>query len=208
MPDERPPTLHERLTGHPWDVSYQGRSVPWDLGRPHTPVVELANRGAFSSTVLETGCGTGEDALELASRGLDVYGIDVSPTAVEMARHKSIERRIASAHFVDADALHLADLGRKFSTALDCGLFHTFDDDERRQYVHSLAAVVTETLYLLCFSDATPGDGGPRRISQTEILDCFHDGWRVEHIEPVPYETRFGEAAGWLATISRESITQ
>ena len=30
-----------------------------------------------------------------------------------------------------ADAFHLDRLGRRFETVLDCGLFHTFDGDER-----------------------------------------------------------------------------
>lgn len=203
MPDDRPPTLHERTTGHPWDDSYHGEPMGWMLDRPHTPVVELADAGAFRGPVLDAGCGTGENALELATRGLDVYGVDVAPTALEMARHKAIERDITTAHFLVADALQLADLGRTFTTALDSGLFHTFDDEERRQYVRSLASVVTETAYVLCFSDATPGEGGPRRISRAEIHDSFRDSWRVDRITPVTYETRHGEAAGWLATISR-----
>lgn len=203
MPDDRPPTRHERLTGRPWDVSYQNAPMPWDLGRPHTPVVELADRGAFTAPVLEPGCGTGEDALELAGRGLEVHGVDIAPTALEMAKTKAVERGICTARFEVADALRLPELRRTFATALDCGLFHTLDDDERRQYVRSLAAVTTHIAYVLCFSDATPGDSGPRRISQAEIRDSFRDGWRVDDIAPVPYETRFGEAAGWLATISR-----
>ena len=32
-------------------------------------------------------------------------------------------------------------LGRRFETVLDCGLFHTFDADERPRYVASLASV-------------------------------------------------------------------
>jgi SAM-dependent methyltransferase len=194
--------MHERLTGRPWDASYQD-APPWDLGRPHTPIIELADEGAFTSPVLEPGCGTGENALALAAHGLDVYGVDVAPTALEKAQHEARTRGIDTAHFQIADALHLADLGKTFRTALDCGLFHTFDDDERRQYVESLASVVTGTAYVLCFSDATSGDGGPRRISRAEILDSFRDGWQVERIEPVPYETRFGAAAGWLTTISK-----
>jgi hypothetical protein len=57
-----------------------------------------------------------------------------------------------------ADALHLDRLGRMFQTVLDCGLFHTFDsngttkneDDERPQYVASLASVTEHdgTLYV------------------------------------------------------------
>lgn len=40
-----------------------------------------------------------------------------------------------------ADAFALERLGRRFETVLDCGLFHTFDRDERPGYVASLASV-------------------------------------------------------------------
>jgi ubiquinone/menaquinone biosynthesis C-methylase UbiE len=39
--------------------------------------------------VLDLGCGTGEDALFLASLGVDVLGTDVSPAMIERARHKA-----------------------------------------------------------------------------------------------------------------------
>jgi hypothetical protein len=39
------------------------------------------------------------------------------------------------------DVLHLDRLGQMFETVLDCGLFHTFDSDKRRDYVSSLASV-------------------------------------------------------------------
>ena len=40
-----------------------------------------------------------------------------------------------------ADAFQLNRLGRMFKTVLDCGLFHTFQGDERTRYLASLASV-------------------------------------------------------------------
>jgi hypothetical protein len=45
-------------------------------------------------------------------------------------------------------------------------------------------------LFLLCFSDAEPGDQGPRRVSRKEIEDSFADGWVMESIEPTRFEVR------------------
>ena len=59
---------------------------------------------------------------------------------LSIAREKAAGRGI-DADFVVADALHLDRLDRVFETVLDCGLFHTFDSDERRDYVASLASV-------------------------------------------------------------------
>jgi hypothetical protein len=30
----RHPTIHERLTGQPWDASYHDGPAPWDVGQP------------------------------------------------------------------------------------------------------------------------------------------------------------------------------
>src|SRR4051812_34823794 len=124
----REPTSHERRAGRPWDASYLEGPAPWDIERPQPAVVRLAEEGAFAGAVLDAGCGTGENALHVAALGLPVLGVDVAETAVSLAREKA---RGVDAEFAVADALHLDRLERKFDTVLDCGLFHTFDGDER-----------------------------------------------------------------------------
>ena len=98
--------------------------------------------------------------MHVASLGLSVLGFDVAETALAIAREKAKERGI-KVEFVAADAFQLERLGRRFQTVLDCGLFHTFDTDERPTYVASLASVTEHdgTLYILCFSDAGSGTG-------------------------------------------------
>src|SRR5947199_6701413 len=137
---DRHPTSHERLTGLPWDASYHGGLAPWDIGRPQPAIMRLASAGRFTGTVLDAGCGTGENALHIASLGLSVLGVDVAETALAMAREKAHERGI-KAEFATADALELERLGRRFDTVLDCGLFHSFEGEERPKYVASLASV-------------------------------------------------------------------
>jgi 2-polyprenyl-3-methyl-5-hydroxy-6-metoxy-1,4-benzoquinol methylase len=88
--------------------------------------VRLASEGEFAAAVLDVGCGTGENALHVASLGFSVLGVDVAETALAIAREKAAERRI-QVEFVAGDAFQLKHLGRTFQTVLDCGLFHTFD---------------------------------------------------------------------------------
>jgi SAM-dependent methyltransferase len=209
----RQPTSHERMSGQPWDASYHDGPAPWDIGRPQPAVVHLASAGGISGAVLDVGCGTGENALHVASLGLSVLGVDVAETALAIAREKADARRIddrgIEVEFAAADALQLERLGRRFQTVLDCGLFHTFDeDDERTQYAASLASVTEHdgTLYVLCFSDEGP-DTGPHPISQAELRAAFNPstGWNVAAIEPDRVQTRFHDngAPAWLATIKR-----
>jgi ubiquinone/menaquinone biosynthesis C-methylase UbiE len=203
----RRPTSHERMAGQPWDASYHHGPAPWDINRPQPAIVRLASEGGFAGAVLDAGCGTGENALHIASLGLPVLGIDVAETALTMARKKARDRGI-KAEFATADAFRLEHLGRSFSTVLDCGLFHTFDSDERPGYAASLARVTEYdgTLYVLCFSDQGP-EAGPHPISEEELRAEFNPrtGWIVAAIEPDRIHATF-HADGlpaWLATIKR-----
>jgi SAM-dependent methyltransferase len=206
----RNPTSHERATGLPWDASYHDGPPPWDIGQPQPTIVRLASKGGFAGAVLDAGCGTGENALYVASLGLSVLGIDVAETAVAMARAKAADREI-KVEFAAADAFKLERLGRKFDTVLDSGLFHTFDSDERPIYVASLASVTQNdgTLYVLCFSDDGP-ETGPHPISQEELRAAFNpgNGWNVVAIEPDRVQTNYHDhgAPAWLATIKRIKV--
>ncbi|MGA3195667.1 MAG: class I SAM-dependent methyltransferase [Terriglobales bacterium] len=203
----RHPTSHERRSGLPWDASYHDGPAPWDIGHAQPAVVRLASEGAFAGAVLDAGCGTGENALHIASLGLSVLGVDVAETALAIARQKAADRGI-EADFVAADAFHLERLRRELETVLDCGLFHTFDGEERTRYVASLASVTEHhgTLYVLCFSDDGPNTG-PHPISHQELRAAFNpdNGWNVAGIEPDRIHTRFHEngAPAWLATMKR-----
>jgi len=203
----RHPTSHERLTGLPWDASYHDGPAPWDIGRPQPAVVRLAAAGGFAGAVLDAGCGTGENALHVAASGLPVVGVDVAGTALAIARGKAQDRGI-DVEFAVADAFDLESLGRRFDTVLDCGLFHTFNGDERPGYVASLASVTEPgaTLYVWCFSDAGP-DTGPHPVSEDELRAAFNagNGWSVVAVEPDLIQTRFHDdgAPAWFATIKR-----
>ena len=157
--------------------------------------------------MLDAGCGTGENALHVASLGFSVLGVDVAESALAIARAKAADRGIEG-EFAAADAFQLERLGRRFETVLDCGLFHTFDGDERPRYVASLGSVTEHdgTLYVLCFSDDGL-DTGAHPISQEELKAAFNanTGWNVAAIEPDRVQTRYQDdgAPAWFATIKR-----
>ena len=80
--------------------------------------------------MLDAGCGTGENALHVASLGLSVLGVDVAETALAIAREKADDRRI-QVEFAAADAFQLERLGhrlRRYWTA-DCSTPSTATSD-------------------------------------------------------------------------------
>jgi SAM-dependent methyltransferase len=196
------------MTGLPWDASYRDGSAPWDVGRPQPAVVRVAAEGGFAGAVLDAGCGSGENALHIASLGLPVLGFDVAETALAVAGGKAGDRGI-EVEFIAADALRLEGMRRRFETVLDCGLFHSFDGDERPGYVASLASMTNHdgTLYVLCFRDDGP-DAGPHPVRQDDLRAAFSraTGWDVVAIEPDRVLTRYHDDRGapaWLATFRR-----
>jgi SAM-dependent methyltransferase len=196
---------------HPgWDASYTaGPPAPWDIGRPQPAFARLADEGRLAGRVLDAGCGTGENALLAASRGADVTGIDIAPTAIARARAKASGRGL-TARFEVADALDLAGLGLTADTVIDSGVFHVFGDHDRARYVASLAAALRPggTCYLMCFSDRQPGTWGPRRVRSDELRAAFSDGWAVESVTADTFEINPVDGAtqvqAWLAAIRRE----
>jgi hypothetical protein len=74
---------------------------------------------------------------------------------------------------------------KKFKTVLDCGLFHTFDSDERRHPPANLASMTVRggNLYMLCFSDAGP-DCGPASRQSGGIEVSVQTQQRLERVPP------------------------
>lgn len=179
---------------------------PWDIGRPQPLFLALAQSGALRGRILDIGCGTGEHALMAAELGLDATGVDTAEGAIAIAARKARDRGL-TARFLVWNALDVVSLGESFDTVLDCGLFHVFDDQDRRSFVDNLKAILPPggRYFMLCFSNRQPGDSGPRRVTQDEIRTSFHDGWRVDSIEPAKIDITINPDGilAWLASITR-----
>jgi len=183
----------------------------WEIGRPQKALLNVADQ--ITGSILDSGCGTGENALFFAKRGHKVTGIDFLEEPIDIAKQKAVERKL-TATFLVIDALKLAELPEHFDTVIDSGLFHVFSDDDRQRYVAGLASVLNPggRFYLLCFSDDEPGTVGPRRISEKEIRETFSKGWQIQTIERSRYEVRpdpndpsfkDGGPKAWFVVVSR-----
>ena len=161
----------------------------WEIGRPQKTIINVADQ--ISGSLLDSGCGTGENALFIAERGCKVTGIDFLAEPITIAKRKATDRGL-TATFLVMDAMAIRELPEVFDNVIDSGLFHVFSDDDRRRYVDGLASVLKPggRLFLLCFSDEEPGDQGPRRVSRPEIENTFLEGWVIESLESSRYEVR------------------
>jgi cyclopropane fatty-acyl-phospholipid synthase-like methyltransferase len=162
---------------------------PWDIGKPQKAFIDLADH--ITGSVLDAGCGTGDNALFFAGRGNKVTGIDFLEVPIQRAQRKATERGVQIT-FLVKDAMTLKNWSERFDSVIDSGLFHVFSDDDRRRYVEGLATILKPggRLFLMCFSDEEPGTQGPRQVSKKELHAAFAKGWSIESIEPVRFEVR------------------
>lgn len=192
-------------------AAYYADRPPWDIGRPQPAFVAAADR--IQGRVIDLGCGTGDLAIWLAERGRTVTGVDFLAAPVAQARAKAAARGVA-VNFLEMDARAVGSIPERFDAAVDCGLFHTFDDAGRSAYVAAVARLLEPggRMFILCMADAEPGTHGPRRISAAEIHAAFRAGWEVESIEPAAFEVvpgipgaEFspGGARSWFVTVRR-----
>jgi SAM-dependent methyltransferase len=198
-------TAQQSINGSEFDAAYTAGQPPWDIGRPQPAFVALAEAGRIIGKVLDVGCGTGEHALFLSQRGLDILGLDLSAVAIAEAQRKAQARGVG-ARFVVGNALELLRWEETFDTVIDSGLLHVFSDADRARLVAGLHAVLRPlgSLHLLTFNEHASLPG-PRRLTQAEIRRTFAPGWEVEEISPSHFELveDRGGADAWLASIRR-----
>lgn len=116
-----------------WDERYAGKGA--------APVEAIAPPGAFTAYVdtfpsagraLDLACGQGLGSVWLARRGLDVWGLDVSATAIDQAR--DLARRSGIADRCRFDVADLDD-GLPDGLPVDVILCHKFRDRRLDQAV-------------------------------------------------------------------------
>jgi 2-polyprenyl-3-methyl-5-hydroxy-6-metoxy-1,4-benzoquinol methylase len=182
----------------------------WDIGEPQPMLIELDRGGAITGTVLDAGCGTGDNTLYLARHGYTVTGLDAAPSAIAHARTKASQQRV-TVEFAVADARELSAYRGRFDTIIDSGLFHIFSNTDQARYLAALhrASHDGARLHVLAISDTAQGTRGPRRLTETEMRAAFAAGWLLDDLQrgtmagALPGQTQRADIPAWLATAHR-----
>jgi len=103
-----------------FESAYAGRA-PWDIGAPQPAFIAVADQ--ITGSVLDAGCGTGDNALFLAGRGHQVTGIDFLAEPIKRAKQKAAERGLAARFLVLSN--FLPQTGQVSSTCSVRGCFTT-----------------------------------------------------------------------------------
>ncbi|MBS2029334.1 MAG: methyltransferase domain-containing protein [Deltaproteobacteria bacterium] len=182
------------LASDDWEQRYREQTTQWDLGEPAPPLVRASSLLTPVRTVV-VGCGTGQDALSLASRGFDVTGVDFAPSAVRIATESAAKRKL-TARFIQADVLTLPGENAPWDLWVEHTCFCAIDPSQRDAYVEAAHRSIAPNGKLLALFYAHKREGGPPfATTRAEVEKRFGARFELVSMEVPPdsIERRRGE---------------
>jgi len=181
-----------------FESAYRGESAqfgegvrpPWSIGAPQPELAALIEQGRFHGDVLDVGCGEAAISLALAARGHSTLGLDLSPTAIDLARREAEKRGLTNATFEVADITNFPGFPQgsadRFGTVVDSTLFHSIPVEAREGYQQSIsrAAAPSASYFALVFDKAAVPEGPINAVSQDELREVVSKYWVVDEIRP------------------------
>jgi SAM-dependent methyltransferase len=174
-----------------WDTFYKENDVekmPW-YEKNLDPDLEyqINSMNITKGKFLDLGTGPGTQAIQLDKLGFEATGSDISKSAIEKAQQLS-----NNVSFVVDDILNSSFPDNTFDYILDRGCFHVFEPSLRKDYLNQIKKILKNEgiLFLKVMSieeKGLPGDEGPYRFSQQEILDTFEKDFEIVEIKSTVY---------------------
>ncbi|HZA10171.1 class I SAM-dependent methyltransferase [Mycobacterium sp.] len=163
-----------------------GAKPPWSIGEPQPEIAALIEAGKFHGDVLDVGCGEAAVDLYLAERGYTTVGLDLSPTAIELARAEAARRGLSNATFDVADISSFTGYDDRFGTIVDSTLFHSIPVEAREGYQQSIvrAAAPGASYFALVFDRAGLPEGPANPVTEDELRDVVSKYWVIDEIRP------------------------
>lgn len=174
--------------------------IPWNIEEPPKALVELVeSENLKPCKTIDLGCGAGNYAIYLISKGFDVTGVDISQTSIKIAKKNAKKRRI-KCNFLVADVLgDLNEVRETFDFAYDWELLHHIFPEKREKYVKSLYRLLNpKGKYLsVCFSEKDPQFGGSGKYRKTplgtilyfssedELRDLFEPYFNIKELKTI-----------------------
>jgi SAM-dependent methyltransferase len=163
-----------------------GTKPPWSIGEPQPVIAALIDQGKFRGDVLDVGCGEAAVDLYLAERGYTTVGLDLSPTAIELAKAEAAKRGLTNASFAVADISAFTGYDGRFETIVDSTLFHSIPVEAREGYQQSIvrAAAPGASYFVLVFDRAGLPNGPANPVTEDELREVVSKYWTIDEIRP------------------------
>ena len=194
------------------------KDIPWNIEEPPSALVELVETGKIRPCkAVDLGCGSGNSTIYLAKKGFEVTGVDISLTAIRIAKENA-KRRGVECSFIVGDVLgDLKEVNETFDFAYDWELLHHIFPEQRLKYVKNVCALLNPKGHYLsvCFSeeDSQFGSSGKYRktplgtllyfSSEDELRDLFNGYFEIEEIKTIQLSGKFARHLAVYAFMER-----
>jgi ubiquinone/menaquinone biosynthesis C-methylase UbiE len=178
-----------------WNNLYSNQKVeamPWYNEQLDSDLEEeLERRKVSRSRILDLGTGPATQVIQLAKRGLEVTGSDVSEAAINRAKdvygHKNKNMEIS---FIVDDILNSKMEDKMFDYVFDRGCFHVLPIEKRPVYISEINRILDDKgiLFLKCFSTKEPRQQGPYKFSENEVRQLFGNGFTIISVKDTVYQ--------------------
>lgn len=196
-------------TTQDWNERYLSGDVPWDSGRPSRELIRVLDEHRIPPCrALELGCGTGTNAILLASRGFQVTAVDGAPEALHRAREKAAAAGV-EVDFVEQDVCAFGEGREPYDFLFDRGCYHAVRRTNRDEFLQMLARVTRPgSRFLALTGNANEqATDGPPRLTEDEIRAELGALFTIDALR----EFRFQEPDGsdgplaWSCLMTRHS---
>ncbi|HEX5978924.1 MAG TPA: class I SAM-dependent methyltransferase [Nitrososphaeraceae archaeon] len=180
-----------------WNSLYNTQNVktmPWYNENLDSDLEEELERGKISKgRILDLGTGPATQAIQLAKRGLEVTGSDVSEAAIRRARElyvRTIHNKDKGINFTVDNILNSKLKDKMFDYVFDRGCFHVLPIEKRPVYIKEINRILDDKgiLFLKCFSIKEPRQEGPYKFSETEIRQLFGSEFVIISVKDTVYQ--------------------
>jgi SAM-dependent methyltransferase len=163
-----------------------GPRPPWSIGEPQPEIRALIDAGKVHGDVLDAGCGEAATSMYLAERGFTTVGLDMSPTAIDLARAEAKRRGLTTASFEVADISSFSGYDGRFGTIIDSTLFHSMPVELRDGYQQSIvrAAAPGASYIVLVFDRDKLPDGPGNPVTEEELRAVVSKYWAIDDVRP------------------------
>lgn len=181
--------------------------IPWNLEQPPKILTQLVDINRIKPCkIIDLGCGAGNYVVYLATKGFDATGLDISESAIKIAKKYALEKNV-NCNFIVGDMIEYNfEISGFFDCAYDWEVLHHVFPEHRQKYVHNVSKFLKPGgQYLsVCFSEDSPQFGGKGKYrktpintelyfsSETEMIELFEINFEIEELKTVDVQGKFG----------------
>lgn len=196
-----------------WEKHYVDGRTPWEKGEPAPALVQALEKSPLTGRILAPGCGLGHDvrAVAAASPDAEIIGLDVAPSALEMAEKFP---KVGNESYFLGDLFQLPpDMVGSFDWIWEHTCFCAIDPSMRDDYVTAVSGALKEDGHLFGVFFLDPYDEDHREednrppfgTSVEELKERFESTFEItQSWEPdVAYPGR--EGLEWMMIMGKNA---